>query len=315
MADSKVINLTATTAPLTTDLLYGVIDPAGTPLDRKLAIIDLLHTLIGPQPPCARLTTESGVPVSTSDRTAQGTIYWTPYNSSRVWLYTGSKWTPYVLTEISLALTVTSGKNYDVFVYDNSGTLTLELSAAWTNDTTRADALALQNGMYVKSGATTRLHIGTIRASGANVIADSKANRYLWNRFNKVTRALVRIQATNHTYTVATYRYWNNDTANKFEFVIGEIGESISVSSQENSYTSAAGTTAALHGAELNWTSGSPTLAQTIAQTNSIDYVIHSITNVFIPTLGYNYVSILEYQAAGGTGTHDTMSAVGTILN
>jgi hypothetical protein len=80
-----------------------------------------------------RLTTESGVGVSTSDRTSQSTIYFTPYLGNRVALYSGSAWAEYTLTERSLALSgLTSGKNYDVFLYNNSGTLTLELSAAWT---------------------------------------------------------------------------------------------------------------------------------------------------------------------------------------
>ena len=103
-----------------------------------------------------RLTLTSGTPVTTSDVTGAGTLYYTPYTSGQIALYSGSAWVVYTFTERSLSLTLTSGKNYDVFLYDNSGTLTLELSAAWTNDTTRADALTTQDGVYVKSGATTR---------------------------------------------------------------------------------------------------------------------------------------------------------------
>ena len=112
-----------------------------------------------------RLTLTSGTPVTTADVTGAGTLYYTPYVNGQIALYDGSStWTVYTFTERSLALTVTSGKNYDVFAYNNSGTVTLELSAAWTNDTTRADALTTQNGVTVKSGATTRRWLGTIRA-------------------------------------------------------------------------------------------------------------------------------------------------------
>jgi hypothetical protein len=38
MADTKLANLTEDTAPLATDLLYEVKDPAGTPLDRKVKV-------------------------------------------------------------------------------------------------------------------------------------------------------------------------------------------------------------------------------------------------------------------------------------
>jgi hypothetical protein len=42
MADSELTDLTATTTPAVGDLLYTVVDPAGTPLDRKLTIESLI---------------------------------------------------------------------------------------------------------------------------------------------------------------------------------------------------------------------------------------------------------------------------------
>ncbi len=179
---------------------------------------------------CGRLTTESGVPVSTTDRTAQSTIYFTPYNGDSVPLYTGSAWTRLAFAEISLALSgLTSGKNYDVFVYNNSGTLALELSAAWTNDTTRADALALQNGLYVKSGATTRLHVGTIRTTNTTTTEDSAAKRFVWNAYNRIRRAMKAALETagNWNYTSATYRQANANTANQLMYVAGGIGDAV----------------------------------------------------------------------------------------
>ena len=41
MADSKLADLTAITTPATTDILYLVHDPAGTPVDRKVTVADL----------------------------------------------------------------------------------------------------------------------------------------------------------------------------------------------------------------------------------------------------------------------------------
>lgn len=46
MADQKLIDLTATTTPAATDLVYGVIDPGGTPLDRKAVIGNLPFILL-----------------------------------------------------------------------------------------------------------------------------------------------------------------------------------------------------------------------------------------------------------------------------
>ena len=45
MADQKLRELTATTTPVSTDLVYLVIDPDGTPLDRKVEIGTLLGLL------------------------------------------------------------------------------------------------------------------------------------------------------------------------------------------------------------------------------------------------------------------------------
>ncbi len=313
MADQKLTDLTADTAPTVDDLIYTVTDPAGTPLDRKVAIIDLLNTLIGPQPPCARLTTESGVPVSTTDRTAQSTIYWTPYNGSKVWLYTNSKWTPYSLTEISLALSgLTSGKNYDVFVYDNAGTLTLELSAAWTNDTTRADALALQNGMYVKSGATTRLWIGTIRTTGTTTTEDSAAKRFVWNTYAQVQRLMTFTLSSSHTYNTNTWRYWNNASSSKVEFVIGI--NSGWVDAGYVAATESSNQQGAAVGALVNWTSGDPGAGNS-TQVNGAFYVrAHSSRMRQTPILGYNYIAFLEW-AENATKTFYDMYGRSIILN
>lgn len=300
MADQKVTDLTAITTPTTDDLLYLVDDPSGTPLDRKLALLDLLNTLVGPQPPCARLTTESGIPVSTSDRTSQGTIYWTPYNGSRIWLYTSSKWTPYLLTEISLALTLTSGKNYDVFVYDNSGTVTLELSAAWTNDTTRADAITTQSGMYVKSGATNKLLVGTIRASGTNVTEDSLAKRFVWNQFNQVPRKMKVAEATDSwNYTTATYRQANANAANQLDYVVGN----------SNAYVTAHARCMAFNATGVGVAIG---IGVDSTSTNSADYYgfnassqPNEITADYggYPGLGRHILTWLEYSNAAGTTT------------
>jgi len=173
--------------------------------------------------PGGRLTLTTATAITTSDVTAAGTLYYTPYIHNIIGLYDGtSVWNYHTFTERSLSLTLTSGKNYDVFLYNNSGTLTLELSAAWTNDTTRADALTTQDGVTVKSGATTRRWLGTIRASGANTTEDSKAKRFVWNAYNRVARPILYQEATNSwTYNSATVRAWNNNTTPMIEIVVG----------------------------------------------------------------------------------------------
>ena len=74
--------------------------------------------------PGGRLTTESGVPVSTSDRTAQSTLYYTPFVHNIINLWDGAEWKPISFTEYTLALgTLTASREYNVFAYLNSGAL------------------------------------------------------------------------------------------------------------------------------------------------------------------------------------------------
>ena len=216
MADTKVPPLTAISSPALDDEIYAV-DISDTTDDasgssRKISFERLLA--VGLHSVCqGRLTTETGVAVSATDRTAQSTIYFTPYSGNRIALYDGTRWGLYAFTERSLALSgLTSDKNYDVFLYNNSGTLTLELSAAWTNDTTRADALTTQDGIYVKSGATTRRYLGTIRTTGTTTTEDSDKNRFVWNAYNQKSRRLMFLETGSWTTTSTTPRAVRGDT-------------------------------------------------------------------------------------------------------
>jgi hypothetical protein len=103
-----------------------------------------------------RLTPTTGVPVTTSDVLAAGTLFCSPYRGNSIALFDGaSTWNVRTSAEFSIAVPAVASQMYDVFCFDNAGVPTLEL-LAWTNDTTRATALVLQNGVLVKSGATTR---------------------------------------------------------------------------------------------------------------------------------------------------------------
>lgn len=168
-----------------------------------------------------RLTLTSGTPVTTSDVTAAGTLYCAPYKGNRISLYDGSNWNIRSSVEFSLALTLTSGKPYDVFCYDNAGVATLEV-LVWTNDTTRATALTTQNGVLVKTSAVTRRYLGTLYSSGANITEDSVAKRYLWNYYNRVNRAMRVVEATNEwNYTTAAYQQANASATNQLDYVQG----------------------------------------------------------------------------------------------
>jgi hypothetical protein len=268
---------------------------------------DGVYSIYQPQGICGgRLTTETGVPISTSDRTSQGTLYFTPYLHNLVGLYDGTSWTLHTFTERSLSLSMTSGVNYDVFIYDNAGTLTLELTA-WTNDTTRATALVRQDGVYVKTGATTRLYLGTIRASGTNVTEDSLAKRFIWNCYNRASRPVRVLEATDSwTYATASWRQARASTANQIALVCGEAGEAINLKTQQLCGRAADGE-ATKTGIGENSTSAiatgcCPDQFQIYTSPSGGTTSISSSLTA-LPRTGYSYYAWLEYGHGSSTQT------------
>ena len=142
------------------------------------------------------------------------TLYYTPYVGDRITLYTGATWVLNTFTELSIAVPATSNTNYDVFIYDTSGsgTLTLELTE-WANNTDRAiqpgqtSALTILNGVLVKTGALKRRYIGTIRTgSTSGTISDMSITRHVWNMYNRLPHPLLCQTTGNYTYSTAAWR-------------------------------------------------------------------------------------------------------------
>lgn len=136
--------------------------------------------------PMGRLTLASGVPLTFTNQTAKTTLYYTPYIGNVILLYVSGAWKFKTFSELSLSLSgYVADKNYDIWMYDNSGTPTLA-STVWTNGTTRATALAYQDGILVKSGDPTRRYLGTIRITGTTgQCEDSDEKRFVWNMYNR----------------------------------------------------------------------------------------------------------------------------------
>lgn len=268
-----------------------------------------------------RLSLTTAVPVTTADVSGATTIYFTPYKGDRVAIYNGTVWKLYSFSEVSLALgTIVAFQGYDVFIYDNAGTLTLE-TAEWKNasvtmtiaspcvvtwtghglvtgntivftttgalptglsvntkywvtridnntfnlSTTTANLVAgtfintsgtqsgthtghqpharqtaidLQNGVYVKNGATTRRYLGSFYTTATTTTEDSGGvdttqvggKRFVWNYYNRVNRFMRVIDTTdNWTYTTDAWRIANGLSAgsNCVEFFVGVIEDAV----------------------------------------------------------------------------------------
>jgi hypothetical protein len=258
------------------------------------------------RPPGGRLTLTTAVPVTTSDVTAATAVRYTPYIGTTVDLYDGSsRWLEFTFPELSISIAgYTADMNFDMFLYDNGGAVALE-SLAWTNSTTRATALALQDGKLVKSGAATRLYIGTIGTTGTvGQTEDSYAKRYVWNYYHRVVRPLrVLPTADSWSYNTATLRQWNALTSNQLGLVCGVSEDAVDVTaiimvnnsgSNETMVLSIGedSTSAAATGVVMaSWNTVTGIRQQLIAQLRTI------------PAVGRHYYAGLEYASAGGTGT------------
>lgn len=177
-----------------------------------------------------RLSLESGVPVSSTDQLAKTTVYYVQFRGNKIAIYNGSSWDLINIGTPSVAVPATTNTPFDVFGYNNAGVLTLE-TVNWTNDTTRATALVYQDGVRVKSGATTRRYLGTCRTTGVSgQCEDSVANRYVYNIDNQVPRGLFTCPGYNNNNGVTTYLTisavaWteaNGGTGSRVRWVLGD---------------------------------------------------------------------------------------------
>lgn len=239
-----------------------------------------------------RLTLETGVAISTADQSAKATLYFTPYKGNRISLYNGSAWVENTFTELSLSLAALSdATNYDVFIYNNNGTLTLS-ATAWTNATTRATALVSQDGILVKSGATTYRYLGTIRTSAAGQTSDTLLKRFVWNYYNRVERLLfIHDTTSSWTYNDTDWRKYNNSAANAVGMVIGVNEEPVLLQFSANAIPTSPAYASV--GIGLDSVSAYSTLGSvaTISPAGLIQLIARFYNFVGV---GYHYLQLLE---------------------
>jgi len=237
-------------------------------------------------------------------------IYLYPYKGNKIALYNGTQW---VLRSIlaagstSLTAPATTNTNYDVFAYDNSGTVTLE-STAWASDTTRASALTFLNGVFVKSADNTRRYIGTYRTGGsAGQVRDTPALRYVWNYYNRLPTQVYVVSASTWTYTTATFRQANGSASNQLDFVIGiadDTFEANVVTSVRNATTGVA----CRVGIGVNGTTDASTMnASAVTAVANIQAPVTAYYRANPSVIGRVQLTWLEYsQASGITTWNDT---------
>lgn len=302
----------------------GQIWASGSLIELRVIARELRHFNCPDPSICnGRLTLATGVAIPTTDQTAKTTVYWTPHKGNRIALYDGTNWQLIASAEVSIALgTLTADKNYDVFGYLNAGALALELSAAWTSDSARADALTTQDGILVKDGALTRRYLGTFRTISTTETEDSAAKRLLWNMYNRVDRKMVKKDTTNSwAYSTATLRQANGSTANQVSLVVGQAEDPVHVAIYSAAANSTTTTRTVFSGIGINSTSVNSAEIFMFDNCNNA-FIGHPQADIrAIPALGYSYYAWLEAGAGadtqtwyGDNGTTTTQSGmIGTV--
>lgn len=254
-----------------------------------------------------RLTGTAGTPVTQSNVTAATSIFFTPYLGNLIGLYDGSAWSLVAFTETTISLSgLTASKLYDIFAYNNNGVLAFDAPVQWTNGTTRATALTLQDGIYVKSGSTTRRYIGTISTTGSTgQTEDSVANRFIWNYYNRAPRPMYVIYSGSWAYTTATWRQANNSTSNQVNFVVGVAEVPLEASVQATASNNNATGVQVYVAAGLDTTTA-PTSGNVLAGdwSDNNNYAGPSASlRTGISAVGSHYVAGLEYSTAASSTT------------
>ena len=291
--------------------------------EQSILIKSLLY-FVEPQTCNGRLTLSTGVPVPTTDIANSASVFFTPYTGNRIALYAQScGWRLYAFSELTLNIAALgNAKNFDIWIYDDAGTLKLAYTE-WTNATLRATALVQQDGVLVKSGAPGYRYLGTIRTSAAGKCDDTVLKRFVWNNYNKTSRKLKVIDATDSwTYATAAWRQWNNSAANQVAFVIGINELPVKLTFLAFAYNGAAALSARI-GIGLdrsNAVDADLFSAFPVVPLNSSTPV--SIFYTGFPGIGYHFLSLMEYSTAGtttffgdnGAPTLNQYGAIGEII-
>jgi hypothetical protein len=256
-----------------------------------------------------RLTLASNTPITTTDQIGVATLFFTPYLGDAISIYSGTVWNAMTFTQMSLSLAgIVNGKNYDVFVFNNAGTPSLVLSAAWSSNTSRTPAtnLTTQDGVYVGTSATGLTYVGTIRASAAGTSEDSRANRFVWNFCNRQPRFMWVTDAANSwNYKSATWRAANANNADRANFVIGMADVEVMARVQNGAGAGAGNGTAAANGIGLDSTTVNSAFIYGGYVPIAATYAFTTLESDWFgyPGIGFHFVQWLEASNAAQTIT------------
>lgn len=277
-----------------------------------------------PMTPQGRLTLVTATPVMTTEQAAKQTIYYTPYVGDAIPLYDGSAWANTAFTELSIAMAGSANwaanSNYDLYVYNDEGTLRLVTGAAWTSDTARNESLTMLNGILTNNATMTgrygasstvsiaanrATYVGTMRTTastgtttweiGGNAAGGDPGFLYLWNAYNRIdVQVTVRDSTDSWTWGTTSFHSANASASNRITFVIGLSEDCFSADYTAAQLAPSGSSSLTAIGLDSPTTPIHP-IAFNNSSTLAASYITH---NTFCPGIGMHYVQALEYAGA-----------------
>ena len=334
------------------ELGYGVYTSSGTTLTRnvvtstnsnsainlsgsaEVAITPSALSLQRIEEPGGRLTLTTATPVLTTTTTAQTTVYYSPYKHRFVPLYDGTSFEMHDIGgELSQATTdttkspaaCTTNSNYDLFVWNDSGTYRCTRGPLWSSDTSRGTGAGttelervqgiLLNKVSITNGpaANRGTYVGTIRTNGSSQVdfivgGASDGGTAGWiGIFNAYNRCIITASSvdtsTGYTYQTDTLREAHGGTTNRVYFLRG-LNEDAVHACAGSTFSSSVATVVGSSAIGLN---------STTAASSNINFGMGApLTSSLTPTsavyegrpgIGWFYLSRLERAQAGATVT------------
>lgn len=280
--------------------------------------------LINVPQPGGRLTLVTVTPVMSTTQSAKTTIYYTPYVGNQVPIYDGTNMTPTVFTELSQTTTDTTKSPaavgvqlvYDLFVWNDSGTLRCTRGPAWSSDTSRGYTLTMVNGILLNTSSITNgpaasrgTYVGTVRSNGSSQIdyifgsAGQRGFFGVWNTYNRrLTKTSCGENTASWTYSSTTWRTPNGGAAGLNVFVSGLAEDCVSGTYQTYPQLAAVAGASCSIALALDSQTAPDKIMQITNPAAAASQLSMHLSNTYAPQVGVHYIAALEK----GDGTNTT---------
>lgn len=302
--------------------------------------------------PMGRLTLTTGLPIMTNSVVGATIVRYTPALGNVIPIYDGSSLVPTTFAELTNdttqsvvnkagPLAVANNTIYDLFVWNDGGTVRLTRGPAWTNSgagtSTRGSGagtseIVLINGIWMNAQIITNgpaaqrgTYVGSVRSNGTATIdfqlgalnaaaPPTPANISIWNLYNQSpTRPNIADQSAAWTFSSATIGPLNGSTNNRISWLQGIADNSTIASIVINGTPASVGSAMCAMGWGVNSTTAYYFADFIILPPGfSITASISTTTLTVTATPGGGSLSVGQYVFGAGVAAGTIITAMGT---